>query len=74
MTGAKKTTAKVKLASAEPQGNQTLLRFEPDYADDRNQEWAAATPHLQLSMTVKGDVASNFEPGAYTLTFERAKD
>lgn len=74
MAGAKKTTAKVKLASAEPQGDQTLLRFEPDYADDRNQEWAAATPHLQLSMTVKGDVASNFQPGAYTLTFEKSED
>lgn len=68
----KKVTAKVKLASVNPQGDLSLLMFEPDYADDRNQEWAAATPHLQLSMTVRSDVVANFEPGAYTLTFERA--
>ena len=69
-----KVTAKVKLASVTPSGDVSLLQFEPDYQDDRNQEWAAATPHLQLSMTVKADVASNFEPGAYTLTFEKNED
>lgn len=70
MPGAKRVTAKVKLASANPQGDLTLLMFDPDYADDRNQEWAAATPHLQLSMTVRTEVAANFPPGPYTLTFE----
>lgn len=74
MAEAKKVTAKVKLGSREPQGNVTALRFEPDYQDGRNQEWAAATPHLQLHMTVNGEVVDFFEPGAYTLTFEKAKD
>jgi len=71
----RKTTAKVKLASKEPLGtSQVTLRFEPDYQDDRNREWAEATPTLQLTMNVRGDVAENFEPGAYTLTFEPTKD
>lgn len=70
----KKTTAKIKLASVTPSGDVSLLQFEPDYQDDRNQEWATSTPHLQLSMTVKGEVAANFEPGAYTLTFEKNED
>lgn len=74
MKEAKKITAKAKLASMSPQGNLTLLMFEPDYADDRNQAWAAATPHLQVSMTVQADVAANFETGAYTLTFEKTED
>ena len=75
MAQAKKVTAKVKLSSREPQGtNLNALRFEPDYQDDRNKEWAAATPHLQLNMTVNGEVVDFFEPGAYTLTFEKNKD
>jgi len=47
------------------------LGFMPDYGDGSNQEWAAATPHLDLRMTVKGELGQAFEPGqAYTLTFE----
>lgn len=44
--------------------------FMPDYADGRNQQWALATPHLELRMTLRGDVADCIEPGkCYTLTF-----
>lgn len=72
---AKKTTAKIKLASREDlQNGQVALRFEPDYQDDRNKEWAESTPTLQISMNVKGAVAENFQPGAYTLTFEPSDD
>lgn len=47
------------------------VAFSPDYHDGRNAEWAAATPSLSLSMTVRGDVADQFETGkAYTLTFQ----
>ncbi|MGH3834201.1 MAG: hypothetical protein ACRDSF_00635 [Pseudonocardiaceae bacterium] len=46
------------------------IGFMPDYADDRNKKWAAATPHLDLRITVVGDVAQSFELGkAYILTF-----
>ena len=51
---------------------QALVEFAPDYGDGRNAEWAAATPHLTLSMTVNGAAATEFEPDArYTLTFTR---
>jgi len=70
-----RVTAKVKVTGHSAANGQTQLRIEPDYADDRNKAWAVATPALQLSMTVKDEVAAFFEPGAaYTLTFERAED
>lgn len=75
MTEPRKITAKVKLTGREEGWDKQLnLRFEPDYAEGRNTEWAAATPSLQLQMTVKGDVAEHFQPGAYTLTFEKTED
>lgn len=70
-----KVTAKVKCLSKEDAGDQVHLRFEPDYSDGRNAEWAKYTPSLSLSMNVKGDVAERFEPGGkYTLTFEPSED
>lgn len=52
---------------------QTTVGFMPDYADGRNKEWAQYTPHLDLRMTLKGEVADRFEVGkAYTLTFEES--
>jgi hypothetical protein len=67
-------TAKIvcttKSEMGEGDSRQTSMSFGPDYADGRNKEWAAATPALSLSMTVKGDVGDRFEQGkAYTLTF-----
>lgn len=48
----------------------STIGFCPDYTDGRNKEWANATPSLDLRMTVKGDVANQFEPGKkYTLQF-----
>lgn len=70
-------TAKIRLTSKSLQNEGTdyeqfLLGFSPDYADDRNKEWALTTPTLSLSMTVKPEVADKFEQGAaYTLTFEK---
>lgn len=65
-------TAKVRCNGKQPYGDMATLSFMPDYGDGRNSEWAAATPHLDLRMTVKGTVAEQFEPGwAYTLTFEK---
>jgi hypothetical protein len=65
-------TAKVACTSKQPAWEgASSLSFSPDYADGRNAEWAAATPSLSPTMTVKGDVADAFELGAkYTLTFE----
>lgn len=68
-----RVTAKVKLANKSElqHGDQVGLSFAADYEDGRNAEWAAATPSLSLSMTVKAEVAEHFERGhAYTLTFE----
>lgn len=64
-------TAKVKCTHAEQVSDQVALRFEPDYADGRNAEWAKYTPALSLSMNVKPEVADGvFEVGrSYTLTF-----
>lgn len=52
-------------------GEYATLGFMPDYGPDSgNDVWANATPHLDLRMTVKGDVGRHFAPGeAYTLTF-----
>lgn len=66
-------TAKVKCSySKEDQPGFTRLEFSPDYQDSRNQEWAAATPTISISMVVKNDIAEHFEFGqAYTLTFSK---
>jgi hypothetical protein len=70
-------TAKVKVASVTDGagGSGTkLVSFQPDYQDGRNKEWAAATPHLHLQMTVREDVAQHFVQGqAMTLVFEPAE-
>jgi hypothetical protein len=68
-------TAKVvcsqKVETGEGDSRQALVSFLPDYGADRNKEWALATPHLQLNMTLNGPAADLFEPQqAYTLTFE----
>lgn len=71
-----KVTAKVVLQSKMPQAPGTnyeyvKLDFVPDYADGRNKEWSVATPTLNLSMSVKPEVAELFTPGqAFTLVFE----
>lgn len=67
-------TAKVRCASktetGEGDSRQASVTFQPDYNDDRNKEWAAATPNLSLSMTLKRQAAALFEEGAaYTLEF-----
>lgn len=72
-------TAKIKLQSKGASGataeGTTVLAFVPDYQDERNKEWATATPALSLSMTVKDDVADRFEQGkAYTLQFVESTD
>lgn len=64
-------TAKVKVEDRRRTGDEVALRFGPDYQDDRNKAWAASTPNLSLSMTVRGKVADQFPMGATgTLTFD----
>jgi hypothetical protein len=69
-------TARVNLdRKIETSNEQTGLSFSPDYADGRNADWAAATPALSVSMTVRNDVADRFtEGGKYTITFEPSED
>jgi hypothetical protein len=65
-------TAKVicNLKSSYGDGKTTTLGFCADYQDGRNKDWSPYTPHLDLRMTVTGDVGNSFEMGkSYTLTF-----
>lgn len=67
-------TAKIQCSSKNESGEDdnrmAVVSFQPDYADGRNAEWALATPHLSLSMTLRGEVADRFEQGKrYILQF-----
>lgn len=54
-------------------GGGASFRFNVDYSDGRNKEWAQSTPTLSLEMAVKN--ADMFEVGkGYTLTFEPDAD
>lgn len=69
-------TAKVwcnsKTESGTGEDRQVAVRFNADYRDGRNKEWARWTPSLDLSVTLKGEVADKFAIGqGYTLTFEQ---
>jgi hypothetical protein len=65
-------TAKVRCTRSVVSGDQVMFEFGPDYQDGRNAEWAAATPALSLSITVREDVAHHFAEGqSYTLTFTK---
>lgn len=70
-------TAKVKCQLKYDTGvdGQVRLQFVADYADGRNKEWSVYTPMLALDMTVKAEVADQFEAGkAYTLQFVPNED
>jgi hypothetical protein len=66
-------TAKIKVSSKTPNiDGQTNLNFSPDYAANRNKEWAKFTPTFRLAMVVVDSVAEHFTVGdAYTLTFTK---
>lgn len=71
------TTLKTKLRGKEPVAGvgTTKLTFEADYQDGRNQEWATATPVLNIMFTVKDEIADRFEPGtAYTFAVSESDD
>lgn len=71
---AKRMTAKAVLQSKNRTGgeDQVTLTFVPDYADGRNKEWAKYTPALSVAMTVKGEVAEDWDAGqSVTITFEQ---
>lgn len=54
----------------EDEKRQATVGFCSDYRDGRATEWATSTPHLDLRMTVKGDIADRFQLSqSYTLTF-----
>jgi len=68
ITAKVRCTRKVELGEGD--NRSATVNFGPDYANGRNQEWALATPHLSLSMTLNGKAADLFEPRrAYTLQF-----
>lgn len=66
--------AKVKLISKTTteygaQNGQVQLNFQA-VTGPGNEEWASATPNLQLSMTVKKEIGDSHPFGEYYLTFE----
>ncbi len=67
-------TAKIicasKLESGSGDDRTVNVTFQPDYADERNKEWARWTPGLSLTMGLRGSVADQFEVNKpYTLQF-----
>ena len=72
-------TAKVFCASkseiGEGDNRQANVTFGADYADGRNKEWAAATPALNLQVTLNGAAADLFEQGQkWTLQFVKSDE
>lgn len=69
------TTFKTRLRSKDAQGDgQTRLRFEADYTDDANKEWAKYTPTLAFECTVLDEIADRWELGEpYTFTAARGE-
>lgn len=68
-------TAKVvlnsKLESGVGSNRQIAATFSADYAGGKNKEWAIYTPILNLTMTMKGEVADLFKVGQeITLIFD----
>lgn len=71
------TTLKTKCTSKQTPGgggdSTTTLIFGPDYEDGRNSEWAAFTPALTVTFTVKNEIADRWEQGnAYTFTIDES--
>lgn len=64
------TTFKTRLRLKDQQGDgQTKLRFEADYEDGANAEWAKYTPVLAFECTVLDEIADRWELGQlYTFT------
>lgn len=44
-------------------GEVTALTLGPDYADDRNGEWAQNTPSYATQMAVRNELAEDLEVG-----------
>lgn len=69
-----RVTAKAKV-SHKTGDDPVSVTFLPDYQDERNKEWATATPALSLSMTMKREIADLFEQGeAIDITLTRNPD
>lgn len=65
-------TAKVKVHKTPAYEGQVRLDVTADYTDERNKEWATATPVVSATLIVREEVADRFEQGAaYTLTFTK---
>lgn len=68
-------TAKVRVANQVPYADSVAVTFYADYADGRNKEWAYATPSLNLTMTMRPEVAELFKDNTpYTLQFVESTD
>lgn len=71
MTAKVKVSTKVENKDSEGVVQSVNLQFFADYADERNKEWASATPTISIQMTVNPEVGAKFTQGqAFTLTFE----
>lgn len=75
MTAKIKVGTKVENKDADGVVQSVNLQFFADYADERNKEWAVATPSISVQMTVLPEVSAKFVMGqAYTLTFEAEEE
>lgn len=79
MIDGQKVTAKIKVTRIrnEFESQYKTLEFGPDYEDNRNREWAYATPSLSLQMNVIPNIADLFDENerfTLTLTPERSED
>lgn len=53
------------------QSGRTTVKFQADYQDGRNKEWADSTPSLEFAMSLAPSAAHLFEAGKkYAVTFE----
>jgi len=70
-----KTTAKIILNSKHESGvgehRLVAAAFSANYAGGANKEWATSTPTLNVTMSLRGEIADQFVIGRqYTLTFD----
>ena len=74
-------TAKFKISRVTPQSSlggrngeiveSAEVEFTPDYAGDRNKDWAYYTPSGVIRMNVNGPALTQFTQGrAFTVTFD----
>jgi hypothetical protein len=58
VTAKREVTAKMKVFNVSESQYGTQVTLGPDYTDERNKEWAAASPAALIQLTIKNELAS----------------